>query len=134
MHVKGREKMTKAFVAFLLGVLSFIVFMVVGETADQFLGDIAGTIVFVIVMPAYFFICQFLLSRGNPSALRKDWPVMLALGTGAIFVAFSTALVEKREVFLTQGLGFLLVWFVGTFAGALAASRKARRRGKQKLS
>jgi hypothetical protein len=58
---------------------------------------------------------------------------MLALGAGAIGVAFITGLVEKREVFLTQGLGFLLVWFVGTFAGAVAASLAARRRGRRQL-
>jgi len=123
--------MQRVGVPLILGLGSMVVFMVVGETADALLGDIAAGIVIGIVMLAYFFICQFFLSRGNPNALRKDWPIMLELGAGAIFVAFITAVAEKREVFLTQGLGFLLVWFVGTFAGAVAASLAARRKARE---
>ena len=124
--------MQKAVVPLILGLGSMVVFMVVGETADALLGDIAAGIVIGIVMLAYFFICQFFLSRGNPNALRKDWPIMLELGAGAVFVAFITGVAEKREVFLTQGLGFLLVWFVGTFAGAVAASLAACRKARQR--
>ena len=124
--------MQKVVVPLILGLGSMVVFMVVGETADALLGDIAAGIVIGIVMLAYFFICQFFLSRGNPKALRKDWPIMLELGAGAVFVAFITAVAEKREVFLTQGLGFLLVWFVGTFAGAVAASLAACRKARQR--
>jgi len=123
--------MQRVGVPLILGLGSMVVFMVVGETADALLGDIAADIVIGIVMLAYFFICQFFLSRGNPNALRKDWPIMLELGAGAIFVAFITAVAEKREVFLIQGLGFLLVWFVGTFAGAVAASQAARRKARK---
>ena len=123
--------MLKVLGAFLLGLLSFVVFMFVGETADYRLSDIAAYIVIVIVMMAYFFICQFLLSRGNPNALFKDWPIMLALGAIGIPIAVVTALGEKREVFLTQGLGFLFVSFAGILAGAFVASREARRRGER---
>jgi len=123
--------MIKGSGAFLLGVLSFAVFMFVGETADNLLGDTAGVIVTGIVMLAYFFICQFRLSRGNPNALFKDWPIMLVLNVTIIVVLFVSVLVEKQgAVFLFQGLGILLVCFAGTFAGAFAASRAARRRGK----
>lgn len=124
--------MQKVVVPLILGLGSMVVFMVVAETADALLGDVAALIVTGIVMLAYFFFCQLLLlSRGNPNALRKDWVIMLELGAGAIFVAFITAVAEKREVFLTQGLGFLLVWFVGTFAGAVAASLAARKKTRQ---
>jgi putative effector of murein hydrolase LrgA (UPF0299 family) len=127
--------MIKGIGAFLLGVLSFAVFMFVGETADRFLGDIAGAIVTVIVMMAYFFICQFRLSRGNPNAFLKDWPSMLALNATIIVVLFVSVLVEKQgAVFLIQALGVLLACFAGTLAGAFVASRKARRKGEQKLS
>ena len=125
----------KVLIAFFLGLFSFILFMFVGSEATQeFLGDIAAIIVIVIVMLAYFFICQFLLSRGNPNALFKDWPSMLALGAVGIATAVITALVEKREVFLTQGLGFLFVSFAGILGGAFVASRQARRRGGRQLS
>jgi hypothetical protein len=124
--------MARIILPLVLGLFSIFVFIFVGELADHLLGDIAALIVIAILMLTYFFICQFFASRGNPHALRKDWPLMLALGAGAIVVALITALAEKREVFLTQGLGFLLVWLVGTFAGAVAASLAARRKGKQR--
>ncbi|MCJ7486983.1 MAG: hypothetical protein MUQ25_12575, partial [Candidatus Aminicenantes bacterium] len=66
--------MSKASVAFLLGVLSFFLFSFIGEPASHSLGN-AGPIVTFILMAAYFFICQFRLSRGNPNAYRRDWPV-----------------------------------------------------------
>jgi O-antigen/teichoic acid export membrane protein len=125
MSEKGRAKMIKGLGAFLLGVLSFAVFM--------FVGDTAGVIVTGIVMLAYFFICQFRLSRGNPNALFKDWPIMLALNATIIVVLFVSVLVEKQgAVFLFQALGILLVCFAGTLAGAFVASRAARRKTRQR--
>jgi len=122
--------MTKWSGAFLLGVLSFVVFMFVGETADQFLGDTATAIVTTIVMMAYFFICQFLLSRGNPNAFLKDWPIMLLLNAVIIVALFVSVLLEKQgAVFLVQALAVLFVCFAGTLGGAFVASRRARRKG-----
>jgi hypothetical protein len=127
--------MIKGLGAFLLGVLSFVVFMFVGETADQFLGDIATAIVTGIVMMAYFLFCQFRLSRGNPHAFLKDWPIMLLLNATIIGVLIYSVLGEKQgAVFLVQTLGILLACFAGTLAGAFVASRKARRKAEQKLS
>jgi hypothetical protein len=118
--------------AFLLGVLSFALFMFVAHTVGSLLGETADVIVFGIVMLAYFFICQFRLSRGNPNALIKDWPIMLALNATIIVVLFVSVLVEKRGVvFLSQALGILLVCFAGTWAGAFVASRAARRKTRQ---
>jgi len=96
--------MTKWSGAFLLGVLSFVVFMFVGETADQFLGDTATAIVTTIVMMAYFFICQFLLSRGNPNAFLKDWPIMLLLNAVIIVALFVSVLLEKQGRFFWSRL------------------------------
>jgi hypothetical protein len=125
--------MIKALGAFFLGVLSFPVFMFVGETADNLFGDIAAFIATFIAMAAYFFICQFLLSRGNPLAYRKDWPIMLALDAVIILVLFISVLVEKQGVaFLTQSLGILLACFAGTFAGAVAASLASRRKAERR--
>jgi hypothetical protein len=119
--------------AFLLGVLSFVVFMFVVQTADSLLGDTANVIVTGIVMLAYFFICQFRLSRGNPNALFKDWPFMLALNATIVVVLFVSVLVEKQgAVFLFQAFGILLVCFAGTLAGAFVASRAARRKTRQR--
>ena len=127
--------MIKALGAFFLGVLSFVVFMFVGETADNIFGVIAARIATFILMAAYFFICQFLLSRGNPHAIRKDWPIMLVLNATIIVVLFVSVLVEKQgAVFLIQLLGILLACFAGTIAGAVVASLAARRSGRQKFS
>ena len=127
--------MSKVFGAFLLGVLSFVVFMFVGETADNIFGVIAAPIATFILMAAYFFICQFLLSRGNPHAFYKDWPIMLVLNATIIVVLFVSVLVEKQGVvFLIQALGILLACFAGTIAGAVVASLVARRSGRQKFS
>jgi O-antigen/teichoic acid export membrane protein len=119
--------------ALLLGVLSFAVFMFVAHAVDSLLGETTGAIVIGIVMLAYFFICQFRLSRGNPNALFKDWPMMLALNVTMIVALVVSVLVEKPGVvFLYQALGILLVCFAGTWAGAFVASRAARRRTGQR--
>jgi hypothetical protein len=122
--------MSKASVAFFLGVLSFFLFFFIGETATHYLGN-AGFVVLYILMATYFFICQFRLSRGNPNAYRKDWPVMLALDVIWVVVFFGTVLTERREVVIAQGLGILVSCFGATWAGAFAASMKARRKREQ---
>lgn len=119
--------MPKTLLAFLLGVLSFLLFFFIGEPASHYLGN-AGLIVTFILMAAYFFICQFQLSRGNPNAYRKDWPVMLALDVIWIAIFFGMVLGERREVVIAQGLGILVSCFGATWAGAFAASMKARRK------
>jgi hypothetical protein len=119
--------MPKALSAFFLGLLSFFLFMVAGEAASYHLGDV-GFILAFILMAAYFFICQFLLSRGNSNAYRKDWPIMLALDAILLLAFFVMVLAERKEVILSQGLGILLSCCGGTFAGAVAASLAARRK------
>jgi len=119
--------MSKSALALILGFLSFFLFMFIGETLSEHFGA-AGFIPTFVVMVAYFFVCQFFLSRGNPDAYRKDWPTMLALDAILLLAVFVMVLVEKREVVLTQGLGILLSCCGGTFAGAAAASLAARRR------
>jgi hypothetical protein len=123
--------MSKALGAFFLGVLSFVVFIFGGEVATYHIGEAVGLFVVLIFMAAYFFICQFLLSRGNPHAFQKDWPIMLVLNATIIVVLFVSVLVEKQgAVFLVQALGILLACFAGTIAGAVVASLEARRRGR----
>ena len=118
--------MSKASVAFFLGVLSFFLFSFIGEPASHYLGN-AGPIVTFILMAAYFFICQFRLSRGNPNAYRRDWPVMFALDVIWIVAFIGMVLAEGREVVIAQGLRILISCFVATWAGAAAASLRARR-------
>ena len=119
--------MPKALIAFFLGLFSFFLFMFIGEKSLYYYSDI-GLVAAFILMAAYFFICQFLLSRGNPDAFLKDWPIMLALDAVLLFCLIPMALSERLEVILFQGLGILLSCCGGTLAGAFAASKVARRK------
>jgi len=118
--------MPKIIAAFVLGILSFFLMFALGETALHYFGD-AGLIPAFIVTAAYFFFCQFRLSRGHAEALRKDWPIMLALDAVPLLMVFGVVLTQTWPVILAQGLGILLSCCGGTVAGALAASRAARR-------
>jgi uncharacterized membrane protein YfcA len=111
--------MSKPLLAFCLGLLGFFL---------SFVAAGAGLLAAFILVGAYFFICQFLLSRGNVNAYRKDWPIMLAMNATFLVIVVIMALVEKQEVVISQGPGFLISCCVGTYAGAVAASITARRK------
>ena len=100
MH--GETKVPRVWIAFFLGVLSFFL-LFIGEPLVENVGEALGTVVAFILLAAYFFICQFRLSRGNPNALRKDWPIMLALDAVPLLMVLITALVEKWPVILFSG-------------------------------
>jgi hypothetical protein len=106
-------------IAFLLGVGSFVLMMAVGEGS--------GLVAAFAVLTVYFFVCQFLLSRGNRGAMRTDGLVMLALAAVPLVAVVLMAVTEKREVLLSQGAGLLLSTVVGILGGAFAASRVARK-------
>jgi hypothetical protein len=110
----------KLLLALGLGFLSFFLYIVVGETMPLFVA--------LILIAVYFSICQFLLSRGKVDAYRKEWRVMLALEATVFVQAIIIALAEKRDVFLSQGLGLLFSSCGGTYAGAVVASLIARRK------
>jgi len=122
--------MSKIFKAFLMGFLSLFLFFAIGDVASENLGD-AGEVLGFILMAAYFFFSQFRLSRGSPDAYRKDWPVMLALDFIWIALFVGMVLTERREVVISQGLAILVGCFGATWAGAFAASMKARRKREQ---
>lgn len=110
--------MPKVFGAFLLGLLSLVPMMFVGEVIG-----IGAAFAFLAV---YFFLCQFFLSRKNPRA-HKDWITMLALAAVPLAVVAIMTVLERREVTLSQGLGILASTCGGTWVGAFAASRRAQR-------
>ncbi len=113
--------------ALALSVLFFFLFMFVGEASSERLGD-AGLIVTFFFLAAYFFACQFRLSRGRADALPGDWPVMLALNTVPLVMILFMIGKEKWPVILGNGLVVLIAGWGGTIVGALAASRAARKR------
>ena len=112
--------MRKSLLALGLGFLPFFLYIFVGETAGVFAA--------FIFMAAYFSVCQFLLSRGNVDAYRKDWLIMLTLDATLLVFVLIMVLVEKRGVILAQGPGILISCCGGTYAGAVVASLIARRR------
>jgi hypothetical protein len=119
---KGGQ-MKRAIIGFLLGFLSPLIFFVIGETLLISLG-LAGYYATFLLLAACFFICQFQLSRGHANALRKDWPIMLALNVVPLLTAIIMAIGDD----LAPGLGVLLSCCGGTFAGAVVAAQIARKR------
>ena len=123
--------MSKTLIAFFLGLFSFFLFMFIGETLLFVAGNVGLAAAFIF-MAAYFFICQYLLSRGNPDAFPNDWPIMLALDAVLFLALIPMILSERLEVILAQGLGILLCCCGGTVAGAFAASKTASKKAAQK--
>lgn len=64
--------MKRELIAFFLELFPFYLSMFVLETVAAITRGYAAVIVSVIVMIAYYFICQFFLWRGHPKALFKD--------------------------------------------------------------
>lgn len=120
--------MSKALIAFFLGLLGFFLYLGVGEGFSDYFGENVGYAAVFILLTAYFFFCQFFLSRGNPNAFPKDWPIMLALDAVLLLCLIPMALLESRGVILAQGSFILLSCCGGTLAGAFVASKAARRK------
>ncbi len=114
--------------AFGLGLLFFFLLFLVGEGLGLELPDFVAVLLMFVLSAAYFFICQFFLSRGNPHAFPKDWPVMLALDAVWIISFFIMILVEQRGAILGQGLPIFIGCLGGTWAGAVMAAQIARKR------
>lgn len=114
--------MRKTMIAIVLGIVPVLAFIFFGERFTARLGPIFS----LIVLFVYFFICQFLLSRGYLEAYRKDGAVMLALDVA--WIVFMIITLAGKRLSVPWGVGFLLPCFVGTWAGAVAASLGARRR------
>ena len=119
--------MSRIVVAFILSVFFFFLYMLIGEASTSYLGD-AGFVITFVLMAAYFFVCQFRLSHGNADALRQDWPIILALNAVPLAMVILMAINEKWPVVLAGGLSILMAGWGGAFAGAVAASRAARKR------
>lgn len=122
--------MPRTTVAFFLGLFSAFLFFFIGEKLSYRYGNVGLFVTFVVLL-LYFFTCQFFLSRGNPDAYRKDWPIMLLLDAILLMLIIPMVLLERREGVLTQGLGILVSCCGGTWAGAFVASLRARSRGKR---
>jgi hypothetical protein len=83
--------MLKVVIAFFLGVIGLFIGFGVGEGS----GLVAG----FVTLGVYCFLCQFLLSRKNVNAYRKNWPVMLALDAVWLFILCVMFLKEQQNAF-----------------------------------
>ena len=111
--------MPKVVIAFFLGVIGLFIGFGVGEGS----GLVAG----FVTLGVYCFLCQFLLSRKNVKAYRKDWLIMLALDALWLFILCVMFLKEKQNVIHSQGPGILLATCGATYLGAVVASLAAKR-------
>ena len=117
---KGIGRKRKIVLALFLGAISFFLSFLVGEVFGE-LGDYAQ----FISMGACFVSSQYLLSRGNPQALAKDWPLIIALNFTPLCVLIKVLAVESKKTLLVMVL--LTIFTVAcSYAGAALAARTAR--------
>ncbi len=110
---------------FLLGVVSFFIFMGVGEGV--------GLGAAFLAVASFLFVCQFLLSRGHVDAHRDDWHTMVGLAAPLFLSTLLVAVLERPEVFFVQGVPLSASAGVGIYAGAVAAAFAARRTASRPL-
>jgi hypothetical protein len=106
------------FVAVILGVLSFFLMF--------FLGEVFGDYAAFIGMGDYFLISQYFLSRGNPQALRKDWPLIIALNFTLLFATIICLAVEPNKGAKLATLCLAILAVACSYAGAALAARTAK--------
>ena len=123
---------TRAQQAFFLGLPSFFLIFFL---AERFLYSLEiGGAVFISGLfffggvGAYFLILSYLLSRGNPQAVRKGRPIIFALNITPLFMLLMTVVGERRLGPVLFGLGLLMFTVLSSFAGAALAQQVARRR------
>jgi len=122
----------KILLAFGLGVLlvvqAYALFWLPYTALSSELGDVVKWLcIAVSAMWLSFLIAQFFLSRGNPRAVRQDWPVIAALN----FAPFGSVIVVWALVTGAAALAMLVVaniTLVCSIAGAALAAFIARRR------
>jgi hypothetical protein len=101
-------------VAIILGFCTFIVVIAAGET----LGDLPAW----VIGGTYLAVCQFFVARKGVG-LRANRATLLGMGAPPVLMfSFGTLLLEKRDVFLTQGIPGVLIGCLGPVVGAIAAS------------
>jgi hypothetical protein len=121
----------KVVLAFFLGVLSVALLFGLAEGVGDLLperwkGSFIHVVIFVIGMGGYFLVSQYLLSRGNPQAVRKDWPIIIAMNFTPLCVTIITLVVEPNKGSALQMLLVAILTMACSYAGAAVAARAAR--------
>lgn len=120
----------KILVASVLGLFSFPLLFLLGEGIEIPSGipaaEYIGWGIFIIVFGGYFVVSEYLLSRGNPQALRKDWPIILALTATLIVLAVIAIAVEPNRRAVMGTVLIVIFAVVCSLGGAALAARRAR--------
>lgn len=109
---------------FFLACVSFILTGEIWETVICFCVSFIG-------LGVCFFITQYLLSRGNPQALRKDWPLIIAMNLAPFafcLVFIALAFLTKRSGLVMLVVTMTIIVLVCSYAGVALAALTARRR------
>jgi thiol-disulfide isomerase/thioredoxin len=114
-----------------LSVVSFFLLFVLGEGVSIPATVPGATYVKVAILVGgylgFFFVCQYLLSFGHAQAVRRDWPLVLALNwTVLLMVPFVVAGEDLRKGLAMLGAACATV--ASSYAGAYLAGRSAARR------
>ena len=120
----GMWRAGKVALAFLFGAVSFVVLFALCEVLAPAVALCLGAV--------GFFVCQYLLSRGNPQAGRTDWRMVLAMNalplgllTSALVVSLSWHPMEAAD--MLKGLAGVVAGLGCSYAGAVVAARTTRR-------
>jgi sterol desaturase/sphingolipid hydroxylase (fatty acid hydroxylase superfamily) len=131
----GMNRNWKILLAFGLGVLLVVqtssLFWLACSVLSSELGDVVKWLCILVgAMWVCFLVAQFLLSRGNPWAVRQDWPVIAALN----FAPFCSVIVVWVLVTGAAALAMLVAANITlgcSCAGAALAAFIARRRARK---
>jgi hypothetical protein len=112
----------------LLGRIVAALFLgVLGVFVSFFLGETLGDYVMFVGAGAYFLVVQYLLSRGNPKALRRDWPIILALDLALVAGAVLPFVYEPNKVANVEMVKLAILAVVCSIGGAILATLTAPR-------
>ena len=103
----------------------FLAFM--GLVLVMFFGESFGPMAAFIAFAVWCFVCQFLCSRGDSEAHRRNWRGMVPVATLPIVLAVLNLLLERGSG-RAQGPFILVFGLAAVYAGAYTAALLARRK------
>ncbi len=129
MKSSPSTKRQKIGFAALLSIAGLFLMFFLGEGASGRgpISGLAGWALWLGGTGVYFLAVQYLLSRGNPQAVRMDWPIILALNWTLLFVTVLALLFESHKRAALAALCVALCAVACSYAGAALAARTARR-------
>ena len=106
----------------------FLAFM--GLLLVMFFGESFGPMAAFIALAVWCFVCQFLRSRGDSEAHRRNWRGMVLVAAVPIVLAVLNLLGERGSA-RAQGPFILVFGRAAVYAGAYMAALLARRKAAQ---